>query len=899
MRLSTFKGTKKSFLKGILYGVLLLSALPAEGILHVQGLYDLDRDGLQESLVLNAGGFSAVWVEISGSSVADTLWSYTLPDQGHFNDAEVIDIDGDGQFELVATGDPHYRANNLDWLYVFQGSESGFSDEPLSLGIQALDFSTVRPSNLTLIPGDSPKLGVSFGSPVRQAMAFDIDLSNNEISLTNVQMVSAPIISNGYGVLYVGGFTSGGGRYLALLSPEGNKLKSAIFDVSQNFDLVRSEILLVDDARLLMGAGVQGFRSMRSSDAGLIIPYGTDDIFLLEMTGEDISFSKTNLSGKGAFPASIEDIDFAVVDVVNTRIAAEVYPTKPEITDYLKIEEEKKKIPPPVHPIDETTSALQSESIPESENATSLPGVKDVFYRRYNKINQRRSKIDSLTPTLGDFLASVKKDESETNPDSEKVTVPDVNEEMESVDWADEAGFLKVDLGEYVLDEPEKDSTASPIPDTDSGVSNFTESVRKSIAPKTVDEDTSEAAVIDDGIDLYYVLVMTPAGDIQERYIFDGEAPFGIAVNQVPAMGDPTHYQHGISANLANLRRGDTFDFAYSLRDAQLDSITTLTMVHDVQTNVVFMSISPQRDSLSQSYQPEAFDPKLFEFPYYFFEGFPTSLTMDFTDKLIRFSFAGEADSVFKGIYLSATTPSDPSQSLAVFLDEGTLQSVRGEVVVRANGSKKITTEFDLVGFVEPSVMFSRLIQESFPDDLKIRLLQGTTLAEPLFGPHGKLPRITRKNRLPEAQSDQGTPEIPVEPKQSIIPDEQDAVTEETTDLESAAPETNVTEEGPSTISVPTVEDEQQEPEPDPADSLRLEEVKEPAPSSDADDLDKPEPEEKLSGTPSDSKVLENAPESSENVENSPESKPSKPEPDNAIDTTKSLDVNDDAGDKH
>jgi hypothetical protein len=220
-------------------------------------------------------------------------------------------------------------------------------------------------------------------------------------------------------------------------------------------------------------------------------------------------------------------------------------------------------------------------------------------------------------------------------------------------------------------------------------------------------------------------------------------------------------------------------------------------------------------------------------------------------------------------------------------------------VVVRANGSKKITTEFDLVGFVEPSVMFSRLIQESFPDDLKIRLLQGTTLAEPLFGPHGKLPRITRKNRLPEAQSDQGTPEIPVEPKQSIIPDEQDAVTEETTDLESVAPETNVTEEGPSTISVPTVEDEQQEPEPDPADSLRLEEVKEPAPSSDADDLDKPKPEEKLSGTPSDSKVLENAPESSENVENSPESKPSKPNPDNAIDTTKSLDVNDDAGDKH
>jgi len=195
-----------------------------------------------------------------------------------------------------------------------------------------------------------------------------------------------------------------------------------------------------------------------------------------------------------------------------------------------------------------------------------------------------------------------------------------------------------------------------------------------------------------------------------------------------------------------------------------------------MQTNVVFMSVSPQKDSLSQSYQPEAFDPKLFEFPDYFFEGFPTSLDMDFSDKLIRFSFDGEADSVFKGIYLSSTTPSIPAQSLAVFLDEGILQAVRGEVVVRANGSKKITTEFDLIGFVEPSVMFSRLIQESFPDDLKAKLLQGTTLVEPLFGPNGKLPKISRQRRLPEAQPEQDEPDIPIEPKQSIVPKAQDLI---------------------------------------------------------------------------------------------------------------------------
>ena len=93
-------------------------------------------------------------------------------------------------------------------------------------------------------------------------------------------------------------------------------------------------------------------------------------------------------------------------------------------------------------------------------------------------------------------------------------------------------------------------------------------------------------------------------------------------------------------------------------------------MVHDLQTNVVLMSISPTSDSVSQSYQPESFDPKLFEFPNYFFEGFPTSLDMDFTDKLIRFSFDGVEDSIYQGFtFINYTI--NPPQSLAMFLDQG------------------------------------------------------------------------------------------------------------------------------------------------------------------------------------------------------------------------------------
>ena len=74
-------------------------------------------------------------------------------------------------------------------------------------------------------------------------------------------------------------------------------------------------------------------------------------------------------------------------------------------------------------------------------------------------------------------------------------------------------------------------------------------------------------------------------------------------------------------------------------------------MVHDLQTNVVLMSISPTSDSVSQSYQPESFDPKLFEFQTIFLKGFQL-LRYGFTDKLIRFSFDGVEDSIYQGIYL-------------------------------------------------------------------------------------------------------------------------------------------------------------------------------------------------------------------------------------------------------
>ena len=813
------------FLQGILIGILLLSGLTGKGDFHVHGSYDLDKDGHEETLILNARASSAIWVEIAKSSAIDTLWSFTLPQGQIFNDAEIVDIDGDGYYDMVAVVDLFPSIKNQAWLYVFHGNADGFAHDPLVLSTESLGFNIVRPSNLSLVPGGSPQLSVAFGATLRQSMVFDIDISDNDISLMNVQMLIAPIISNGYGLVYTGGFTSNGRQYIATLSPERNQLKTAIFDVGQNFKLIQSSLIQLGNVQHLLGADIQEFRSKRSNKNGLLVPFGSNDVFLLEVDSEETKLYNTSLSGKSAFPILDKNGQPNIGDILSKRRDAEVYTAQQILSHNLPSSRiEKEQLSPPPPPLIDEAATLKPVAMYNDQDLTSLPDGQNEVYGTINDKVDNQVKYDSLAPTLGDFLASVKKDKPEGSSDIKRVAVPNMNKEMESVTWADEAGFTQVNLGEYISNETENDSVQSPIPEKDKGLSTFTKTVQEALIPTIVDVDTTLDMQSENEIDLYYVLAMTPASDTKDRYIFDGEAPFGVAVNQVPPMGKATHFQHGISANLANLKRGESYDFAYSLRDARLDSITTLTMVHDMQTNVVFMSISPTQDSLSQSYQPEAFDPKLFEFPNYFFEGFPTSLDMDFTDKLIRFSFDGVEDSTYQGIYLSSTTPSTPSQSLAVFMDDGTLQAVRGEVTVRANGSKKVTTEFDLVGTVEPAVMFSRLIQELFPDELKIKLLQGASLEEPLFGPAGKLPKITREPRLPDAEPDQMNPEIPVEPKQSNVPEELEISTEDQSITESKTSETQEDEIGPAVLEVEKLESDSLS---TPTDSLKLESRKE------------------------------------------------------------------------
>ena len=732
---------------------------------RTSGLYDFDGDGHKEVLVISSSDRTAALIEFKGKVISDTVWSYTLPHGAFFTDVAILDVDNNGQPDLVASSKINADSNDDGWLYVFQGTMKGFSNKPLIAGQAGLEFRNIRPLNLSRIYGSSTKLSVSFGTPLRKTLVFNPHIKNEQLEIKNAKVLSEPLIQNGFGHMFSGGFVSFGGNYVAQFSAEINTLKVAIFNANENFKLVTTEILSLGKARGIIGAEVQSYNNLKKGEQGLLIPFRTGEVKILNVESGKVRIDDSEFSHEELF-LEMEDPDRSeILDLVNNRIESGFYNKTITKEDYINDNE-------------------------------------------FNKFGLVKKPIDG--PTLVDYLNEagiVKKPK-----DRKRVDIPAESSDMSSEIWAAKAS-VKIEQIDSTLLSLKDSILKNPIPDEDKEIA-FHRTVfgpSDSIATAETWEDTlrnvlvpeslglSDAEEDKSGIDLYYVMVMTPSKGNKDRYVFDGEAPFGVNVMQVPPMGEATHFQHSVSANTNFLRRGNDYDFAYTLKEQVSDSITTLTMVHDMQTNIIFMSISPEADSISQSYQPEAFDPKLFEFPDYFFEGFPTSLGMDFKDKLIKFSFDDSGDSAnYQGLYLSATTPSNPSQSLAVFLNEGTLQAIRGEVKVRENGSKKITTQFDIAGYLEPSAMFSRLIQEEFSDSLKTNLLQGAYLEEPLFGPSGKLPKVSRERRIPEAQFDQKNPDIPVDPLKGIYPEGQGIVTNSKARLETAAPEPQGPVDNPS-----------------------------------------------------------------------------------------------------
>ena len=123
--------------------IVILNMIQGQKIVHMNGTYDLDGDALLEFIALELDPTHAVfpstvrYYEIDADGYQTLVWEFTPPDalDGHFVDAQIGDLDGDGAPELVLVmnlsrfGDnatPHVFVATYSW------DGSNFSEIPTS-----------------------------------------------------------------------------------------------------------------------------------------------------------------------------------------------------------------------------------------------------------------------------------------------------------------------------------------------------------------------------------------------------------------------------------------------------------------------------------------------------------------------------------------------------------------------------------------------------------------------------------------------------------------------------------------------------------------------------------------------------------------------------------------------
>ena len=119
-------------------------------------------------------------------------------------------------------------------------------------------------------------------------------------------------------------------------------------------------------------------------------------------------------------------------------------------------------------------ATLNSKKLTYDAVLTSRPEDELKSYKYEKKNEPKNDRYSELSPTLTDFLRTVK-DQSPKVEIIEKnlISVPKMNEDMQSARWADEAGFTQLNLGEYTSEEVESSTEQPTVPDMDFEISTF------------------------------------------------------------------------------------------------------------------------------------------------------------------------------------------------------------------------------------------------------------------------------------------------------------------------------------------------------------------------------------------------------------------------------------------
>ena len=657
----------------ILLLVLLLSVSLKAKSLKLTGTFDLNGNNRSELLLLKSGGLQ--YVEIEDNGEHREIWYYhpNGDRSAAVMDAVLANINDDPNPELIAIiSAPSIETDRkVPWLVVFKWTGERFTSEPLKRFDFPGEKNLLRPSNINISEIDGKvTLSISFGSPSRKAVIFNLSEKLGSLLIESPMVFQPDILKNGYGRVFTALFNTTDGENIAVFSPEGDIMKTAIFSSTDGKEIT-SDLLVLDGMQNLYAPDIWVHDISYNDDQGVLLPFENDQVLILSFTDGKLSMLPSDFSGQGLF--AVDDTTSAqeINKVVLARIEAGLYKKlDEELSSETKIDQA--TIDSLISNITNIDSAFVGDSllIPATvDSAGGFYSFQWLVKPPVGTVYQPRTGVINWIPTSGQTGDNIF------------------------------AYLSQIRLGEKLF------SVSTPfgkqhkiIPVLTDSLFAFRLFVKDTVLPRVLFEP-DEFITLEE--EIVSITVVTRDTTIN-RYHFDGEHLFNLDVGyDIFKNNGPAVLTTSIKSNLFLLDRPVTAKLTFNRNEDPDSIITTIYIMHDIKNNTLELAKSPTNDSIPQSYSPEDWNPDWYQYPEYAFNGFPSTLSMDSIGSSLEFDFG--LDSVIQSYAnISVTVPlgSNSYTSAFSFPDEILVKEIRVAFDLDTLGGAVVRSEFDFYGSV-------------------------------------------------------------------------------------------------------------------------------------------------------------------------------------------------------
>ena len=689
--------------------------------LHIVGTFDFNNNGKSEILKINGLVAPLEFVELDPSGNHLPLWTYS-PEKGTIVDAKFADLDNDKILELIVI---QKNDDSSNWLKIFEWNGIDFTLNEQAFSKQDKASEKVRPSNLSIY---NDLFSTAISSPTRSADVFKLKYNDDgEAEKSNIKRYSDPIVTNGYGPVFTGIFNSGGIMRVALISPESNVLKVSVFSVSEDKGLISSDVFSLSGARMLLGPDIQPFDENKDGYSELLIPFATGEVYSLSMYDDVLFFEKSRLTESGLFNLKPSAGDQEIGDAIAQRSRMGL------------VESE------------DITMSYENPIFVEPTDTVMLGDTLDIFISPDSTSDFFKFEWTSQPPMGVEF-----------DPNTQKILWFPTREHIGIVDLS------------YIITSRTNEEIISEY--SRFGRSHF-------LKPILLETMGTKIIFVGDTIippEPYVILpkrshkvsIATKDIDNADRFTFEGETPFSsttFSSNNIITVG--------VDTDLSTIKNDKSSSFIFQSSEEKPDSLVTVSIMHDLASNIIYSSIKPSIDTLTQSFDAEGINPEMYQFPEYFFESFPSTMGIETSSDTSLVLL--QTDNNKSGVLTIESPLFSKSHDIIIEYFGGRPHAIRGDVNVKNDGSHKTLTEIDFESAFSPVRIMSRISSvnrdtlifhaDSIPDTLKAK-----TDYRSFYSPVKIIEKAIEQSvesPLPTAPEDaEEVPSDPVEPSETADP---------------------------------------------------------------------------------------------------------------------------------